>query len=104
MIVRPDAGVFEMNGLRKWTRAVAIGLSMSLAMGSPNAAEHETTSEEESSAAGGWQFSVAPYVWTSGAQGSATIDGTTVDIDSRVGDTFDLLGSLEAGGGMAVSF
>lgn len=53
------------------------------------------------SAVSDWTFVVAPYLWITGVQGFVTIDGTTADIDSSVGDTFDLLGSLEAGGAMA---
>lgn len=50
---------------------------------------------------GGWRFTLAPYLWLPGVQGRMTIDGETTQIDQTVGDTLDLLGSLEAGGFMS---
>lgn len=82
---------------------IAVQLLLAPAADAGSHAEEQVAdaSADEDQVTSGWEFNVAPYVWLPGAQGSVTIDGTTVPIDSTVGDTFDLLGSLEAGGAMA---
>lgn len=97
--------------MRGWGRTLAlvvagvVGTSgLAMAAGHEVETSAELTSEASASAdegaLGNWEIAVAPYLWITGVQGNVTIDGTSVDVDSTVGDTFDLLGSLEAGGFM----
>ncbi len=83
--------------------AVAVIAALTMAGGVATAAEPEAEAEAESgeAAGGGWQFAVTPYLWITGASGKATVGDETVHFEQTVGDTFDLLGSLEAGGLMA---
>lgn len=45
-------------------------------------------------------FSATPYLWAPGSKGTVTIGNRSIPVDSSVGDTFDLLGDLDAGGAM----
>ena len=48
-----------------------------------------------------WEFEALPYAWIFGTFGTATVKGRTFDVESDVGDTWDLLlgGNAFAGSG-----
>lgn len=73
-----------------------------LALSSPASAEDPAAPPDATaSGASGWEFSVAPYLWGAGLNGTLSTDGLETDIDVSFSDIWDaldagVLGSFEA--------